>query len=108
MTYQYKFIIVFILILISAINNIYFYKNNNKTIFTFWEPKDNIPGFLRLCIKTWKKFLPDYNIIILDYKTSEKYIGEPLFSKIICKNMSLMVQSDAIRVAMLLNTVEYG
>lgn len=74
---------------------------NNKNIFTFWEPQDKIPGYILLCIKTWKKFLPDYQIHILDYKTAKIYLGETLFSKIICKSMTLPIQADAIRVALL-------
>ena len=74
--------------------------HKNK-IFTFWEPKNNIPGIIRLCINTWKKFLPSYKIIILDFKKAENYLGKSLFEEIICKNLSLMVQSDAIRVAIL-------
>lgn len=50
---------------------------------------------------TWKKFLPDYKINILDFEMARRYIGDTLFSKIICKNLSIMVQSDAIRVAIL-------
>ena len=75
-------------------------KKNNK-IFTFWEPRDKIPGYLKLCIKTWQKFLPLYEIIILDYQLSKELLGVELFSKIICKNMSLPLQADAIRVALL-------
>ena len=74
---------------------------NPKTIFTFWEPRENIPGYIKLCIRTWKKYLFDYEIKILDYKTAKEYLGESLFSSIICKNMSLAVQADAIRVALL-------
>ena len=74
---------------------------NKKTIFTFWEPRDKIPGYLNLCIKTWKKFLPEYEIKILDYNITKEMIGETLFSNIICKSMPLPLQADAIRVALL-------
>ena len=100
--YKNKYIAVFI-IFINYGYYLYFiiFKNNNKTIYTFWEPKDKIPGYLSLCIKTWKKFLPEYKIIILDYEKVKKYIGVKLFDSIICPNMSRMVQTDAIRVAIL-------
>ena len=65
--YNNKLVIFLIIILYYG----YYYCfliNSNKIIFTFWEPKENIPGYLKLCIKTWKKFLPEYKIIILDYK----------------------------------------
>ena len=73
----------------------------NKFIFTFWEPHEKMPGYLKLCIKTWKKFLPDYDIKVLDYKNVKDYLGENLFSNIICKTMPLKIQADAIRVALL-------
>ena len=77
-------------------------KNEIKTrIFTFWEPRQKIPGYIQLCLNTWKKFLPEYEIIILDYQITEKYLGNELFSNVICKNMTLQIQADAIRVAIL-------
>lgn len=74
---------------------------DKKLIFTFWEPHEDIPGYLLLCIKTWTKFLSDYEIKILNYKSVKDYLGENLFSKIVCKKMSLPIQVDAIRVALL-------
>ena len=37
----------------------------------------------------------------LDFKTAKDYLGENLFSKIIFKQLSLQMQADAIRVALL-------
>ena len=94
--HKYLAIILFIIYLFGL------YLNSPKMkIFTFWEPIKNIPGYLQLCIKTWKKFLPEYEIKILDYKGVKEYLGESLFDSIIYKNMSLQIQSDAIRVAIL-------
>lgn len=95
-------IIIFFILTIYKTNLPFMPKiNNQKIIFTFWEPREKIPGYLKLCIKTWKKFLTGYKIVILDYKAVSEYLGENLFSLVICKNMSLAVQSDAIRVALL-------
>ena len=77
------------------------YLKEKNIIFSFWEPHERIPGYLLLCIETWKKFLPKYDINILDYKSVEDYLGKSLFSSIICKNMTLPIQVDAIRVALL-------
>ena len=74
---------------------------NKKIIFTFWEPRGKIPGYLQLCIQTWRKYLPEYQIKVMDYKKSKIFLGEKLFDSIICKNMSLPIQADAIRVALL-------
>jgi len=75
--------------------------NKNNVIYTFWEPKEKIPGYIRLCIKTWKKYLPEYKVNILDYRKSKKLIEEPVFSNIVCKKMEMKIQTDAIRVAIL-------
>lgn len=93
---------VILLLIIYEINFAIFYKyKRKKIIYTFWEPKEKIPGYLSLCIKTWKKFLPEYKVIILDYKKSKNYLGVKMFNSIISQNMSTMVQTDAIRVAIL-------
>ena len=91
-------IVVFIFLIVKFISPKY---RIIKNIFTFWEPKKHIPGYLQLCIKTWKKYLPEYNITILDYEKIKELLGETLFSKIICKEMPKVIQSDAIRVAIL-------
>ncbi|MFI3242244.1 MAG: capsular polysaccharide synthesis protein [Alphaproteobacteria bacterium] len=72
-----------------------------KCIYSFWEPKDKLPGYIKLCIKTWEKFLPDYKIIICDYNNLNQYLDEYTIKKILCKKMTLVMQSDAIRAALL-------
>ena len=101
-----KYIIIVALIaLLYNINNISFTNLVNehakKVIFTFWEPRIEIPGYIQLCLNTWKKFIPEYEIKILDYQNTKNYLGKELFSNIICKDMSLPQQADAIRVAIL-------
>jgi hypothetical protein len=72
-----------------------------KRIFTFWEPRGSIPGYLRLCMRTWEKFLPDYEVILLDYSNLEQWIGKDCYDKILYQNFRLMIQADAIRCAVL-------
>lgn len=76
-----------------------------KQIFTFWEPSQNIPGYIRICMKTWERFLSGYEIVILDYKNMSNYLPKKVISKILEKNMDLAMQSDCIRCAILR---EYG
>ena len=77
-------------------------KNKKKKIFTFWEPQETMPAYINLCINTWEKFLSsDYEILILNFKTIKKYLGEYLYSKIIFNQLSLQMQADAIRIALL-------
>ena len=74
---------------------------NKILIFTFWEPSGKLPGYLQLCINTWKKNIPNYHIIILDYSKLHKYLNSSIISKILYKKMTLPIQADAIRVAIL-------
>lgn len=38
---------------------------NDKTIWTFWEPKDKMPGYVKLCIETWKVFFQTIGLLYL-------------------------------------------
>jgi len=75
--------------------------DNKISIFTFWEPSSNIPGYLQLCMNTWKINMPDIDIIILDYSNLHLYLKPSIISKILYKRMTLVFQSDAIRIAIL-------
>ena len=49
-----------------------------KNIWTFWQSssdtdKDEV-AIVNACLNTWRKFLPDYKIFILDEKTSRQYM----------------------------------
>jgi mannosyltransferase OCH1-like enzyme len=53
-------------------------------------------------MKTWKKYIPnDYKIVVLNYYNIRKYLDFKTLKQIICKQMSLAIQADAIRVAIL-------
>ena len=65
-------------------------------VYTFWEPREKIPYYIQLCMKTWEKFLPNTEIVLLDYKNIREYVdidelGEVLFSG----RFSLRQVSDA-------------
>ena len=71
-------------------------------VYTFWEPRENIPFYLQLCMETWKKFLPTATIVLLDYKNIGEFLdvrelGLNLFSG----KLTLPQIADAIRVALL-------
>lgn len=70
-------------------------------IFTFWEPKDTIPSYLELCLQTWKKYLPDYEIVVLNYSNLFEWIEKDTFDEILYSDFSLPIQADAIRCAVL-------
>ena len=60
-----------------------------KQIFTFWEPKSKMPAYVSLCIETWRKFLPEYEIVVLDYSNLEEYLGKHFYSSVLYKYFSL-------------------
>ena len=69
-------------------------------IFTFWEPKDKLPYYLKLCFNTWNK-IQNSNLILLDYSNLKDYIDiDEIFSSNFYK-LSLPMQADCIRVALL-------
>ena len=74
---------------------------NNKKIFTFWEPKGDMPAYLKLCMQTWKKFLHDFEIITLDYSSVDDWLGKNFFDETLYTDYNLSKQADAIRCALL-------
>lgn len=75
--------------------------NMNKTVFTFWEPRSAMPGYLRLCLETWRKFLPGWQIEVLDYERLPAFLPQDEIQAVVCHDMKLFNQADAIRCALL-------
>lgn len=61
-------------------------KKNN--IFAFWESDSEMPAYLKLCIQTWYKNIPNSSIHIINYNNLEDYIGSTykieLLKKFLC------------------------
>lgn len=72
-----------------------------KRIFTFWEPAKSMPAYAKLCIETWRTFLPDYEVVVVDYSTLDKWLGKGFFDEILYSDFSLPKQADAIRAGIL-------
>lgn len=72
-----------------------------KKVFTFWEPKENVPGYVKLCMETWKNCLPEYETVVLDYESLGDYLTPEEQQAVICKKMTFAMQSDCIRCAIL-------
>ncbi len=75
--------------------------NNKKYIFSFWEPEKGLYDYLKLCINTWKKFMPDYEIVILNYKTLHNWIDKKIIDTKLFNYFSLPKQADVIRCLLL-------
>jgi len=72
-----------------------------KKVFTFWEPKENVPGYIRLCMETWKSCLPGYETVLLDYDSLGDWLTADEQNEVLCRKMTLAMQSDCIRCAVL-------
>lgn len=50
---------------------------------------------------TWKKFLPEYEIILLDYSNVQDYIDKKTFDGLLFKDFRYAQQADCLRCALL-------
>jgi hypothetical protein len=72
-----------------------------KIIFSFWEPKGSMTPYLELCVKTWERNLPGYEIIFLNYSNLGLHLPEGTYDMNVLRKLTLMMQKDAIMVAVL-------
>ena len=77
------------------------YSDKGFRLFTFWGPKEKMPAYIRLCMQTWKKFLPECEVVLLDYSNLEEWLGIDVYDEILFRDFSLPKQADAIRCALL-------
>jgi hypothetical protein len=76
-------IIVFLIVgIIMSILSLLFrqkaiYNQVPKKIWTYWDNPDKIPKSVKLCMETWKKSNPDYEIILLTKKNFQGYVTIP-------------------------------
>lgn len=72
-----------------------------KKVFTFWEPKSSVPGYVNLCMETWKHCLPGCEVVVLDYDSLGDWLTADEQAAVLCRKMTLAMQSDCIRCAVL-------
>ena len=73
-------------------------------IFTFWEPGEKLPGYIRACMRTWEKYLPEAEIVVLDFKNLGEYLPRAVIDSVTLlgrKRMSLAKQADIYRALVL-------
>ena len=74
---------------------------NKNRIFTFWEPRDSVPAYLRLCRDTWTRNCPEFQVTVVNYDNLEHYAGRGVLDIETLKTVSLHIQKDAILFAVL-------
>lgn len=72
-----------------------------RHIFTFWEPKDSMPAYLRLCLNTWKTNAPEFEVTLLDHSNLESYLDSAGYPMDRLFMLPLQIQKDAIEAAVL-------
>ena len=75
--------------------------NHEKTIYSFWEPNGSMTPYLKLCRRTWERNIPDYKIIFLNYSNIGLYLPKGTYDMTVLSRLTLMMQKDAIMVAVL-------
>ena len=72
----------------------------NKTVYTFWESKGQLPAYLQLCMQTWKKNIPDIEIVVINHSNWAEFVGD-IYDLNKLKTLSFPMQSDAVSAAVL-------
>lgn len=85
-----------------------YFETNDKSeipnkIWTFWD-KSEIPEFPQKCINSWKKYNPNYEIIILNKENIKEYLPDMDFNKL-KHAVTPQRYSDYLRLCML---AKYG
>lgn len=71
-----------------------------RRIFAFWESDKDMPGYLKLCIKTWYKNIKEIEVHFINHSNLEEYLPG-IYSLSQLKKLSYAKQSDVISVALL-------
>jgi len=75
---------------------------SKKNIFCFWESNNDLPAYLKLCIKTWKKNIKNSEVHIINYSNLHLYLSEEEAYEIeLLKQIRLPMQSDILSAAIL-------
>ena len=53
------------------------YNQAPKRIWTYWDREDRIPKTVKMCMRGWAKWNPDYEIILLTKKNYQGYVTIP-------------------------------
>lgn len=72
-------------------------------IYTYWQSKNDStppPLYLRLCMLTWEKYIPNLKIEIINHSNLESYVGG-IYDIDKLKKFTLPMQSDAVSAAVL-------
>jgi hypothetical protein len=67
-------LVLFIILLLTHRKE---YGMHPKILWTYWDNPDTMPRSVTLCIESWKKFNPTYNVVVLTKHNFKQYITIP-------------------------------
>jgi len=69
------------------------YVNKNKNnIFCFWESNNDIPAYLKLCLKSWSKNIKNSEVHIINYSNIHLYLErEESYDIVLLKQIRLPI-----------------
>lgn len=76
-------ILIFIIVgfILSVLSILFRQKKNYnlvpKKIWTYWDNSDKLPKAVKLCMESWKKYNPEYEIVLLTKKNYKGYVTIP-------------------------------
>ncbi len=76
-------------------------RESRVPLFSFWEPRERLPPYLRLCMETWARHFTGFEVILMDYSNMDRYIGRETYNRSNLLKLTLPQQADAVRVAAL-------
>lgn len=71
-----------------------------RHVYTFWQAMGPMPAYLKLCLATWHKHVPDLQVEVINHDNWRSYVGH-LYDIESLKTFSLPMQSDAVSAAVL-------
>lgn len=69
-------------------------------VYTFWQATGPMPAYLKLCVATWYKYVPNLQVEVVNHDNWHSYVGH-LYDLESLKTFSLPMQSDAISAGVL-------
>lgn len=73
-----------------------------RTIFIYWHQGFNLaPDIVKNCVKSWRKYNPNWDVVCVDKTNLAKYIKSPDFAFICSLKINLTPYSDVIRAFLL-------
>lgn len=73
----------------------------NRTIYTFWEPRNRIVPYIELCMEKWEPFIQGFDHVLLDYSNLWEHIPKDSIDPEKFSSVYFGLQKDIVQAAVL-------